>query len=101
MADEEDYFRKLDQEAKAKLKAKLDADTAEADKAARRSLHLLKCGKCGGQMKTQVFRGLEIEVCEDCSAVLLDPGELQTLAGADQTATFSSFFSMFGSKPKS
>ena len=29
---------------------------------------------------------------------LLDPGELQQLAGEDNSAVFSSFFSMFGSK---
>ena len=98
MADEEEYFHKLDQEAKAKLKAKLDEQQAEADRASRRELHRQKCGKCGGDMTTKVFRGLEIDVCNDCGAVLLDPGELETLAGADQTAVFSSFFTMFGSR---
>ena len=96
MSDEEDYFRKLDQEAKAKLKAKLDAQNAEADRAARKDLHFLKCGKCGSDMETQVFRGIEIEICGSCGAVLLDPGELEQLAGSDHTALFSSFFSMFG-----
>lgn len=98
MADEEDYFRKLDQEAKAKLKARLEAEQSIADREARRELHYFKCGKCGGDMKTETFRGLAIEVCTDCSAVLLDPGELQTLAGTDNTGTFSSFFSMFGGR---
>lgn len=98
MADEDDYFRKIDQEAKAKLKAKLDEQQADVARAERRALHHLKCGKCGGDMLTQVFRGLEIDVCADCGAVLLDPGELQTLAGQDNTATLSSFFTMFGSK---
>jgi hypothetical protein len=98
VADEEEYFRKLDQEAKAKLKAQLDEQKAASDLEARKALHYKKCGKCGGDMTTQVFRGLEIEVCDDCRSVLLDPGELETLAGADQTAVFSSFFSMFGSR---
>src|SRR5687767_9472113 len=98
MADEEDYFRKIDQEAKAKLKAKLDDQKADAERSARRDLHRLKCGKCGGDMASTVFRGIEIEVCNDCRAVLLDPGELETLAGGDQTDVFTSFFSMFGGK---
>src|SRR5688572_13894758 len=96
VADEDEYFRKLDEEAKAKMKAKLDAEQAESDRSQRRTLHFKKCGKCGGDMATQVFRGIEIEVCPDCGAVLLDPGELQTLAGQDSTQVFSSFFSMFG-----
>lgn len=100
MSDEDDYFRKLDQEARAKLKAKLDGDQATSEKAARRALHFNKCGKCGADMRTEVFRGLEIEICNECSAVLLDPGELEQLAGQDSTAVFSSFFSMFGGGKK-
>jgi hypothetical protein len=100
VSDEDDYFRKLDQEAKAKLKAKLDKQQAEAERAARRELHHFKCGKCGGDMSTQVFRGIEIEVCSECGAVLLDPGELQELAGEDNTDMLASFFSMFGAGRK-
>lgn len=101
MSDEDDYFKKLDQEAKAKLKAKLDAQREEAEKAARKELHFNKCGKCGSDMATELFRGIEIERCGNCGAVLLDPGELEALAGEDEGAMFSSFFSMFGSKRES
>jgi hypothetical protein len=100
VADEDDYFRKLDQEAKAKLKSKLDEQQAETARGERRLLHHGRCGKCGGDLAAQVFRGIEIDVCSDCGSVLLDPGELQTLAGQDSTDTLSSFFSMFGSKKK-
>jgi hypothetical protein len=98
VADEEDYFRKLDQEAKAKIKAKLETEQADQARQQRRELHRNKCGKCGGDMVTQVFRGIEIDVCGDCTSVLLDPGELEQLAGKDSTDTFASFFSMFGAK---
>lgn len=98
MADEDDYFRKIDQEAKAKLKVRLDEQQALLARDERRILHHQKCGKCGGSLAPQVFRGLEIDVCADCGSVLLDPGELETLAGQDSTATLASFFSMFGSK---
>lgn len=96
MADEEEFFHKQDQEAKARLKAKLDAQQAEADRAERKKLHHHKCGKCGADMQTHAFRGIEIEECPACGAVLLDPGELQQLAGEDNTGVLSSFFSMFG-----
>ncbi len=96
MADEEEYFHKQDQEARAKLKAKLDAQQAEAQRAALKELHYLKCGKCGSDMHTMAFRGIEIERCGNCGAVLLDPGELEALAGEDHTSLLASFFSMFG-----
>ena len=95
---EDEYFQRIDAENKAKMKAKLDAEKADEELAARKAKHHLKCGKCGADMNTQIFRGVEIELCPDCGAVLLDPGELQQLAGEDQSGVFTSFFSMFGAK---
>lgn len=95
MTDEDEYFHQLDKEAKARLRAKLDAEMSQKEAEERKQLHFHKCGKCGSDMNTQVFRGIEIEVCTSCGAVLLDPGELEELAGSDQTALFTSFFSMF------
>jgi hypothetical protein len=96
VSDEDDYFRKLDQEAKEKLRRKLAAENATAERQELARLHHHRCGKCGGQMHSQHFRGMLIEKCEDCSAVLLDPGELEALAGKDSTDVFASFFTMFG-----
>ncbi len=42
-------------------------------------------------MKTELFKGVEIERCE-CGAVLLDPGELELLAGKDESGFFSALF---------
>lgn len=98
---EDEYFARLDAEAKAKLKARLDAEQAVMELEQRRLLHLHKCGKCGADMNTTTFRGVEIEVCPECSAVLLDPNELEELAGRDATEVFTSFFSMFGAGRRS
>lgn len=94
---EDEYFKRIEAEQKAKLKAKLDAEAQVASAEERKKLHWNKCGKCGSDMDTKAFRGVEIEVCPSCGSVLLDPGELEQLAGADNSAVFSSFFSMFGS----
>lgn len=97
---EDEYFQRIENEKKAKLKEKLEAEHAKEDLEARKKAHWNKCGKCGDDMETKVFRGVEIEQCPHCGAVLLDPGELQQLAGEDNSAVFSSFFSMFGSGGK-
>lgn len=97
---EDEYFKRIEEEQKAKLREKVAAKEAEASKAELKELHWNKCGKCGTDMDTKVFRGVEIEQCPSCGAVLLDPGELEQLAGADNTAVFTSFFSMFGSGSK-
>lgn len=95
---EDDYFRKLDAEAKAKMRAQLDAEDAKRAADALAARHHHRCGKCGNEMATQAFRGIEIEECPVCHAVLLDPGELGVLAGKDQTGVLSAFFSTFGGR---
>jgi len=96
VSQEEEYFKKIEAEQKAKLKAQQDEDQAAAALVARRETHFHKCGKCGDDMNTEVYRGVEIEICPSCNAVLLDPGELTKLAGEDSSAWVSSFFNVFG-----
>ena len=95
MSEENKYFEKLEAEKKARLAKEL-RDQREAESlAARKALHWLKCGKCGASMDTIIFRGVEIEVCPDCGAVLLDQGELEELAGKDQSGIFGSLKGLF------
>ena len=95
-SSEDEYFARLDREKTAALKAKLDQDGSAKAADELRVLHHHRCGKCGNPMETKPFRGVEIEVCPSCGAVLLDRGELESLAGDDSTGTFRVLFSMFG-----
>lgn len=97
---EEEYFAKMNQENEAKLAAKLAAEKAVADRAALKALHAMRCGKCGGLMAAQEFRGIEIEVCADCGAVLLDPGELEAVAGKDETGVLKQLAGVFKFKAR-
>ncbi|MFT6161354.1 MAG: Zn-finger nucleic acid-binding protein [Myxococcota bacterium] len=47
-------------------------------------------------MHTKPFRGVEIEVCDDCGSVLLDQGELEKLSGQDESGMLSGILSLFG-----
>jgi Zn-finger nucleic acid-binding protein len=42
------------------------------------------------------FKGVEIEVCPNCGAVLLDPGELEQLAGDEQHGAVLHIARLFG-----
>jgi len=92
---EDEYFKKQEAEQLAKLKAKMDADKAEQAAADRKALHHFRCGKCGTEMKTEVFKGIEIEVCPACGAVLLDNGELEHLVGKDESGGFGVLKDLF------
>ena len=92
---EDDYFARLELEKKRKLRKKRSEALDESHIKERKELHFNKCGKCGDEMETVPFRGVEVEICPSCGAVLLDSGELQTLAGEDKGGAISSFFSVF------
>jgi len=92
---EDDYFARLELEKKRKLREQITENQAVEDIAARKALHFHKCGKCGDDMETVPFRGVEVEICPGCGAVLLDPGELEQLAGNDKGGVISGFFESF------
>ena len=89
---EQEYFHRLEQEKLEKIKADADAEAATTAAGEAKALHFHKCGKCGNDMDTVLFKGVEIERCGSCGAVLLDPGELEQLAGEDESGFFAGLF---------
>jgi hypothetical protein len=84
---ESEYFQRREAEKKARLKSRLEAEAVETARLERFELHFNHCGKCGGDLEIHVFKGVEIDVCPDCGSVLLDPGELEELAGEDRSSS--------------
>ncbi len=72
---ENEYFRRQEQELIAKMKAKLEAEQAEAS--------ALKCPKCEGNLVESDFEGVKIDVCNKCHGVWLDAGELAQVTKKD------------------
>ncbi len=93
---EDEYFARLEAEKKARLASALADKDAEKHSAELREQHFHRCGKCGQEMVTTHFKGVEIEVCPSCGAVLLDPGELQQLAGEERHGLLQGIASVFG-----
>jgi predicted Zn-ribbon and HTH transcriptional regulator len=95
---EDEYFAKIEAEKKARLATLLEIDDAEKRAAELKELHYMHCGKCGEEMFTTSFKGVDIEVCPACNSVLLDPGELQQLAGDDRGNVIATLGTLFGFK---
>lgn len=95
VTQEDEYFLRADREKLEKLRQKEAEAKAQAALEERKKLHFHKCGKCGADMDTQVFKGVEVEVCGECGAVLLDAGELETLAGKDASGAFGVLGDLF------
>ena len=73
---ENEYFRKREQELIAKMKEKLQAENAH-------SLDL-KCPKCDGTLYETEMENIKIDVCNKCSGVWLDAGELAHIVDKDE-----------------
>ena len=43
------------------------------------------CPKCQNQMRTVDKNGVHIDQCEGCRGIFLDRGELEQIAGAEQS----------------
>ena len=82
---ENEYFRRKEQELIAKMKAKLD-------EAGAKSLDI-KCPKCDGTLVETNFENIKIDVCDKCTGVWLDAGELAQVADKqDETGWFGKMF---------
>lgn len=82
---ENEYFHRKEQELIAKMKAKLQEDEAK-------SLEI-KCPKCDGTLIETDFEDIKIDVCDKCTGVWLDAGELTHIADKDEeTGWFGKLF---------
>ena len=77
---EEEYFRRKDQEAIEKLRAKLRA----SEEAKATGASSMKCPRCDGSLKESKFEEITIDTCDKCGGVWLDSGELEQLTAQEE-----------------
>ncbi len=73
---ENQYFRQREQELIEKMRAKLAEESTT-------SLQL-KCPKCDGMLHETEYESIKIDVCDKCTGVWLDAGELAQIAAKDE-----------------
>jgi hypothetical protein len=83
---ENEYFRRKEQELIAKMKEKLAADDAKALS--------LKCPKCDGSLFETDFEDIKIDVCDKCTGVWLDAGEMAQIVDKEKDGGW--FGKLFG-----
>lgn len=74
---ENEYFRRREQELVEKMKSKLQAENQKSSD--------LKCPKCDGNLRETNYENIKIDVCDKCSGVWLDAGELAQIVDKDET----------------
>jgi ribosomal protein L37AE/L43A len=73
---ENEYFRRKEQELIERMKTKLQTENKNSSE--------MKCPKCDGNMMETNFENVKIDVCENCSGVWLDAGELAQIVDKDK-----------------
>lgn len=79
---EDEYFVKKEKELLDKLKSK----TVAEQKAQIRELCRMRCPKCGEPLKERSFQKIQIDQCTGCGGIWLDSGELEQVAGKEETS---------------
>ncbi len=75
---ENEYFHRQEQELIEKMKAKIKNQDSKSAGA--------KCPKCAGNLVETDFENVKIDVCDNCSGVWLDSGELAQIVHKDESS---------------
>ena len=82
---ENEYFHRKEQELIEKMKAKLSAENVQPSQ--------WNCPKCDGKLVETEYENVKIDVCNGCTGVWLDAGELaQIVDKNDDNGWFGRMF---------
>ena len=87
-AQEDDYFRQLEQELLVALRVK---SAAEIEQAMRHSTRM-RCPKCGAPLEETPARRVTMDACPGCGGIWLDKGAWEGLAGPKENGWPQRFF---------
>ncbi len=87
--NEEEYFYRINKELIDKKRKETDAQqSAQAALEEKRTLHWMKCPKCGEEMTEIELAGLKVDQCGGCRGIYFDHGELEILMESKEPKGF-------------
>ena len=86
--NEDEYFARRDAELLRQQRASAQQAAAQAE----RKSHYMKCPKCGYDLITGEWDGIQIDQCTHCHGVWFDAGEAEALLKAPQANVLSRVF---------
>jgi len=81
--NEEEYFVRQQAELKRRLATEHQAKLKIEERERERSLHHMKCPKCGMSLEEIAFGEVRVDKCFHCEGLWLDSGELDKLNGKE------------------
>lgn len=78
--NEEEYFARREAEL---LRQSREVIEDEARKRERAS-HLMKCPKCGADLASEEYHGVQVDRCPECHGVWFDAGEVELVMAREE-----------------
>ena len=85
---EDEYFFKANQELIERRRSEMDLARAAKEAENQKSIHWMKCPKCGSKLETINLFQINVDQCTRCKGVYMDRGELETLLKSKKSETF-------------
>ena len=92
---EDEYFARQELERRKKWAAEQGAKMAAEEKERLKKLHFMKCPKCGMDMTTIEFHGIQIDRCTSCNGTFFDAGEIEQLTTPQNSGLLGKVMSIF------
>lgn len=73
--NEEEYFARREAELRKERQEAADRQALETELKS----HYMKCPKCGHDLATEQYHGIEVDRCTNCNGVWFDAGETEQL----------------------
>jgi hypothetical protein len=86
--NEDEYFARRDSELLRQQREAMRRSAAELE----RRTHFMKCPKCGYDLITGDWHGVQIDQCTHCHGLWFDPGEAESLMRHEDRGLFARVF---------
>jgi hypothetical protein len=83
-SNEDEYFARQEVERRRKAAEERTARLAVEERERQRTLHHMKCPKCGMDLEEITFDGVVVDKCFQCGGFWLDEGELEAIQKKDK-----------------
>ena len=90
--EEEEYFAREEAEKRHKLAVETARSIEAVERERLQKLHHMKCPKCGYNLITHDWHGVQIDQCTNCHGIWFDAGEAESLVTGKDTGLFGRVF---------
>ncbi|MDH3367012.1 MAG: zf-TFIIB domain-containing protein [Gemmatimonadota bacterium] len=88
--NEDEYFAKQSAELVKSRREEKQREARETDQ----KLHHTKCPKCGNDLTTESYHGIDVDRCTGCAGMWLDAGEAEDLLRREDAGVINIFRSI-------